>query len=247
MQATLVAAFEGAKRAAPGAVTKKTKVAAAKNSLSRPPPSCALPFVDADEARLVARLREGDKRAFADVYARYQARIWAFLLRLSGRRHVAEDLFQETWLAVARDASGLREDTDLKAWLFTVARNRHRTYRRWALLDFTRLLEFGTAPEPHVLPPDQEAEARAEAQRAEAAFARLSAAHREVLLLVVGEGLDATRAGAVLGLSAEAVRQRLRRARVELAEIAAKVESRSPERAAGPLPRETPGEKGDVR
>lgn len=247
MPATLAAAFESAQRAAPEGVTTKTNSTPGENSLSRPPPSCALPFVDPDEARLVARLREGDARALADVYARYQARIWAFLLRLSGRRHLAEDLFQETWLAVARDASGLREDTDLKAWLFTVARNRHRSYRRWALLDFTRLLEFGTAPEAHVLPPDQEAEARAEALRAEAAFARLSAAHREVLLLVVGEGLDATRAGAVLGLSAEAVRQRLRRARVELAEIAAKGEARAPERPGRALPRETPGEKGDLR
>ncbi len=188
----------------------------------------------------MARLRAGDTRALAEVYARYQARIWAFLLRLSGRKHLAEDLFQETWLAVARDAAKLREDTDLKAWLFTVARNRHRTYRRWALLDFTRLVELRTAPETHAPSPDQEAEARAEAHRAEVAFAQLSAAHREVLLLVVGEGLDATRAGAVLGLSAEAVRQRLRRARLELAEIARKVN------APGSA-RESHREKGDAR
>ena len=61
----------------------------------------------------------------------------------------------------------------------------------------------------------------------EAAFARLSDAHREVLLLVVAEGLDATQAGAVLGLSPEAVRQRLRRARLGLAEAAAQGEAKS--------------------
>lgn len=194
------------------------------------------------EAHLVARLRAGDARALAEVYERYQARIWSFLLRLAGRRHVAEDLFQETWLAVARDASGLREDTDLRAWLFTVARNRHRSHRRWALLDFTRLLEFGQAPEAHAPPPDQEAETRWEAMRAEAAFSALSAAHKEVLLLVVGEGLDAPSAGRVLGLSPEAVRQRLRRARVELAEAVEKAEAQGhARRAAGRR------EKGDAR
>lgn len=187
-------------------------------------------IVDPGESQLVERLREGDGRALADVYQRYHERIWSFLLRLSGRRHLAEDLFQETWLAVARDAGKLREDTDLRAWLFTVARNRHRSYRRWAVLDIARLLEFGSAPAGHALPPDQEAEARAATERAEAAFARLSAAHREVLLLVVGEGLDATRAGAVLGLSPEAVRQRLRRARVELAEAVEQKDSVSAER-----------------
>jgi RNA polymerase sigma-70 factor (ECF subfamily) len=174
--------------------------------------------VDANEVLLVERLRSGDGGALADVYARYHERIWSFLLRLSGRRHLAEDLFQETWLAVARGARRLRDDTDLRAWLFTVARNRHRSYRRWAALDIARLLE---------LAPDQDAEARAAAARAEAAFAQLSDAHREVLLLVVGEGLDAPQAGVVLGLSPEAVRQRLRRARMELAEAAAQGEAKS--------------------
>jgi RNA polymerase sigma factor (sigma-70 family) len=182
---------------------------------------------DADEALLVERLRGGDGRALADVYARYHERIWTFLLRLSGRRHLAEDLFQETWLAVARGARRLRDDTDLRAWLFTVARNRHRSYRRWALLDMARLFELGSGPVDHALAPDQDAEVRAEAARTEAAFAKLSGAHREVLLLVVGEGLDAARAGVVLGVSPQAVRQRLRRARMELAEAAARGESKS--------------------
>lgn len=184
-------------------------------------------IVDADEALLVERLRGGDGRALADVYARYHERIWSFLLRLSGRPHLAEDLFQETWLAVARGAGRLRDDTDLRAWLFTVARNRHRSYKRWAMLDIARLLAFGSGPVAHALAPDEEAEARAAAARAEAAFAQLSDAHREVLLLVVGEGLSATQTGAVLGLSPEAVRQRLRRARMELAEAAAQGEAKS--------------------
>jgi RNA polymerase sigma-70 factor, ECF subfamily len=183
-------------------------------------------IVDADEALLVERLRGGDGRALADVYARYHERIWSFLLRLSGRRHLAEDLFQETWLAVARGAGRLRDDTDLRAWLFTVARNRHRSYRRWAVLDIARLLELGSGPTELAVAPDQDAEARAAAARAEAAFAQLSDAHREVLLLMVGEGLDATQAGAVLGLSPEAVRQRLRRARMELAQAAAQGEAK---------------------
>jgi RNA polymerase sigma-70 factor (ECF subfamily) len=183
--------------------------------------------VDANEALLVERLRSGDGDALADVYARYHERIWSFLLRLSGRRHLAEDLFQETWLAVARGARRLRDDTDLRAWLFTVARNRHRSYRRWAALDIARLLELGSGPAEQARAPDQDAEARAAAARAEAAFAQLSDAHREVLLLVVGEGLDAPQAGVVLGLSPEAVRQRLRRARMELAEAAAQGEAKS--------------------
>ena len=95
------------------------------------------------------------------------------------------------------------------------------------MLDIARLLELGSGPTQRALAPDQEVEVRAAAERAEAAFAQLSDAHREVLLLVVGEGLDATQAGAVLGLSSEAVRQRLRRARMELADAAAQAEAKS--------------------
>lgn len=181
--------------------------------------------MDVEEADLVARLRRGDTAALTEAYALHQERIWSFLLRLCGRRHLAEDLFQETWLALARDAAGLREDTDLRAWLFTVARNRYRSHRRWAFLDVTRLFELGREPERHAPPPDQEFEARVAAGRAEQALASISAEHREVLLLVVGEGLEAAQAGAILGLSAEAVRQRVRRARLALAEAAEKGKS----------------------
>lgn len=181
----------------------------------------------------MTRLRRGDTAALNEVYARHHARIWSFLLRLCGRRALAEDLFQETWLALARDAPGLREDTDVRAWLFTVARNRYRSHRRWAVLDVARLFELGREPERLAPPPDQEVEARAAAARAEAALASLSPEHREVLLLVVGEGMEAAQAGAVLGLGAEAVRQRLRRARLALAEAAEKGKSDVVKRAAG--------------
>lgn len=193
-----------------------------KKILSRGPGSCAFSSVEPQEADLVARLRRGETAALNEVYSRHHARIWAFLVRLSGRRDLAEDLFQETWVAVARDAATLREDTDLRAWLFTVARNRYRTYRRWAVLDVARLFELGREPERHAPSPDHEVEARVSAARAEAALGSLSTEHREALLLVVGEGLEAAQAGVVLGLSAEAVRQRVRRARQALAEAVEK-------------------------
>ena len=49
------------------------------------------------------------------------------------------------------------------------------------------------------------------------AFARLAPAHREVLLLAVVEGMETAQVGAVLGLKPDAVRQRISRARAELA------------------------------
>ena len=51
----------------------------------------------------VARLKKGNVRAFDEVYEAYRPRLHSFLLRLSGRRDVAEDLLQETFIKLARD------------------------------------------------------------------------------------------------------------------------------------------------
>jgi RNA polymerase sigma-70 factor (ECF subfamily) len=175
---------------------------------------------DPTERPLVAGLRRGDAASFDAVYARYRDRVHGFLLRLAGRRDVAEDLFQETWLKLARAAPRLAEDTDLRAWLFTVARNAWISHRRWSMLDLSRLvvLEDDALPPPHA--PD--ADARTDAARAvaqlERALASLPPASREVLLLVGVEGMDQEQAAAVLGVSYAALRQRLARARAQLAE-----------------------------
>jgi RNA polymerase sigma-70 factor (ECF subfamily) len=129
---------------------------------------------------------------------------------------VAEDLHQETWVSASRHAHKLAEDTDLPAWLFTIARNKYRSYRRWSALDFTRMAldAFDAEPEAPAASPD----ARDDLAALERALASLPAPHREVLLLVGVEGLEGKQAADVLGIQPEALRQRLSRARAALAE-----------------------------
>ena len=183
---------------------------------------------DPSEKPLVDALRRGDEAAFDAVYARYRARVLGFLLRLSGRRDVAEDLFQETWVKLARHAPRLQEDTDLAAWLFRVARNAWVSHRRWSMLDVSRLLSLEEESLPS--PRTSDAEARTDAARAvarlERAIASLPAGSREVLLLVGVEGFEQEQAAAVLGISYDALRQRLARARAQLAERLAMVETK---------------------
>jgi hypothetical protein len=75
------------------------------------------------ERDLVARLKRGEPAAFDEAFDAYGSRLFSFLVRLSHRWEVAEDLLQETWLRLATRAPLLRDDTRLSAWLFTVARN----------------------------------------------------------------------------------------------------------------------------
>src|SRR5262245_60098557 len=95
------------------------------------------------ETDLVDRLRRGNLAAFDAVYAAQGARIFPFLVRLAGRRETAEDLAQETWIHFAKAAPRLAPDTRLAPLLFTIARNAFLSYRRWALLDLSRIVMIG--------------------------------------------------------------------------------------------------------
>ena len=174
---------------------------------------------DADLA-LVAGLQAGDAAAFDDVYRRFNTRLLTVLVRLSRRRDVAEDLVEETWLRLVAQAGRLRPDTRLGAWLFTVARNLYVSYCRSRLIershatDLFGLWPFGT---PRSSPFEETAANEAE-RRIESALAALPTDFREVLLLVGVEGLKPAEAAVVCGITPEALRKRLSRARALLAE-----------------------------
>jgi RNA polymerase sigma-70 factor (ECF subfamily) len=175
-------------------------------------------IIDRDEAMLVARLRRGDAAAFDAVYEAYRPRIHGFLLRLTRDRVLADDLAQDTWMGFARAASTLRDDTDLAALLFTIARNEWRSHGRWALLDVVRVVAFSWQRAPDPVDPEERADARETGARLERALGELDPLHREVLLLVGVEGFEQDRAAAILGVSYPALRKRLARARAALAE-----------------------------
>jgi len=173
-----------------------------------------------DERSLVTRLRAGDTGAFDEVYDAYRPRVFAFLLRMSRNRTLAEDLLDETWLRLVSHAPRLLGDTRLGPWLFTVARNLYWSHRRDSLVEETfasELLTLWPSPAPWPSPFDLAAAGELE-RRVERALATLSPQHREVVLLVGHEGLTPADAAVVCGISPEALRQRLSRARAALGE-----------------------------
>jgi RNA polymerase sigma-70 factor (ECF subfamily) len=170
------------------------------------------------ELVLVGRLRDGEPAAFDAVYEAYRARVYSFLARMARSREVAEDLAEETWLRLVEAAPRLQPDTRLGPWLFTVARNLYYSYCRSraiseAATDALISLWPGGSPRPS---PFEEAAARELEGRLERSLARLPAHHREALLLVGVDGMTPAEAAGVCGLTPDAFRQRLSRARAAL-------------------------------
>lgn len=182
--------------------------------------------VTSDDETL-ALLRRRDPRGFDQAYARYGVRLFSFLCRLTGRgrRQLAEDLLQQTFLALAERGAELRAQSDLRAWLFTVARNAFLGHVRASRLE-------SDAPSLQLVADyGHDAEARLMLGDVDEALSRLRFEDRELLLLIGAEGLEPITVSRMLGLEPATLRKRLARARGRLLEELSRSSGAAKERA----------------
>jgi RNA polymerase sigma-70 factor (ECF subfamily) len=94
---------------------------------------------DPSDETLMARYGRGDAAAFELLYRRHEVRIWHYLNRNVRNRAIADELMQEVWFAVARDAARYQPTARFTTWLYTIAHNRMidsiRTNRRTTSLE----------------------------------------------------------------------------------------------------------------
>jgi RNA polymerase sigma-70 factor, ECF subfamily len=150
-----------------------------------------------------------------DAYERHGSELLGFLVRTTRDRQLAEDVLQETFLRLVREARSGRAPSDPRAWLFRVASNqvisaarRRATVARWA-----PFLPRGTDP------PSSEAVVleRETRDRVEAALAVLSHDARTAVLLAA-HGLGTAAVAAAVGRTELATRSLLCRARLRIRE-----------------------------
>ena len=168
------------------------------------------------DVHFVQQMASGDEQAFLMLYRRRQGPVFRFALRMSGNPLVAEEVTQDTFVALVKDASGYDPARGTVAsYLFGIARNlvlRHLRQRTYVGLD-----EVDYAPEdpsPSVL---DGLTRRADIERVRRAVASLPPAYREVVVLCELEGLAYAEAAAALACPIGTVRSRLSRARALLA------------------------------
>jgi len=166
------------------------------------------------DADIVRRCLAGEEAGYADLLERHQGRVYAFLLRLAGNAHDAEDLAQVVFLKAFRSLASFDPARPFHSWLFAIAHH--------AALDFLRARKANLSldhdedpidPADGVDGPERLAEVSLDGALVERLIAALPPLYREALLLRHVEGLSVEDVAQALGLPEGTVKIRLFRAR----------------------------------
>ena len=172
---------------------------------------------DLVDAELIRRTASGDRDAFAEIYRRHHATIFRFARLMTGHGSMAEDIVQEVFLALMRDAARYDPSkASLTTYLFGVAR--HQTRRRLAREKRFVALDRADAGASTL---QEGADARLTHQddlaRLSREILRLPSRYREAVVLCDLEDVPYAAAAESLGCPVGTVRSRLHRARRMLA------------------------------
>jgi RNA polymerase sigma-70 factor, ECF subfamily len=176
-----------------------------------------------DEHDIMRRMRDGDEAALQELCQRYRQRLWGYLWQqLDGDTGLAEEVLQDTLLAVWNGAARFRGDAPVAIWVFRIAHHTAATARR----------NRGRRVEGHLVPlssaeSDSTLEQRLALNSPEAeilermamrsAIEQLSPKHREVIDLVCYHGFAIDEVAHILDIPSGTVRSRLSYARQALA------------------------------
>ena len=186
------------------------------------------PTTETDES-LMLRYAAGNLQAFNLLYDRHEMGVWRYVFRSVRVQAVADDLLQDVWFAVARQAPHYQPTAKFKTWLFTMAHNRlvdhFRTAKNHASLDADDDADSDSIALVQTLAansgfgPLRRLESKEQAQALLDAIEQLPFAQREAFMLQAEAGMDVQDIAATTGVSFETAKSRLRYARSRLREL----------------------------
>lgn len=169
------------------------------------------------DAQLLSRIAAGETEALRSLYRSHGSRLYAYALRISGNPAAAEDILQDSLLAVWKNAGRYRGEGRVIAWLFGIVHHKAlnaRHGRRMIALD-QKAGEIASA----VPPPDETVIRNERNGLIRAGLDRLSEKHRLVLDLVFFQGLSLAETAAVCDCPVGTIKSRLNQAKSDLRAI----------------------------
>ena len=168
---------------------------------------------ESNEPSLVERAANGDSDAFAELFNRYYSMIHAFSFRISLDFAEAQDITQETFIKAAKSLGSFRRESSFKNWLYRIATNTGRDWRRRGERQSRVARELASA--------SLEVERKADHSPVADALAALPDDLREAIVLVYYEGLSHAAAARVLGCAEPTVSWRVFRAKRKIKSLLA--------------------------
>lgn len=179
----------------------------------------------ADE-QLMARYAAGDASAFDALYQRHELKVWRFIQRSVRNQATADELMQDVWFAVARQADRYQPTARFTTWLFTIAHHRlidnHRAARPTLSFDNDAGREvqpLEQLADDAQREPYQQVLADSSARALLAAVEQLPTEQRVAFLLQAEGEQSVEEIAATTGVSFETAKSRLRYARTKLKEL----------------------------
>lgn len=199
------------------------------------------PLQATDEDDLLGRLRAGDEEAFRALVKKHQASLTSVAQSFVGSRATADEIVQDTWLAVIEGLSAFEGRSSLKNWIFAILANKARTRavrdnRMVAagsmtgeieddqpVVDPSRFDPTGHWAEPPAnwdeVTPERVVAGKQIWAHVEEAINQLPAAQRSVMILRHVEQMESDEVQEVLGISAANQRVLLHRARAQVRQL----------------------------
>jgi len=179
--------------------------------------------IEPHDSAVLAAVAAGDGAALGELYRRHGRALFGYLLRMSGDRMVAEEILQDTLVAVWRGAAGFEARASVRTWLFGIARRQalQRLRKRSAPAPAEIVDRADAAPGPEEL-----AVLASGGTAVAAAVGRLPDHHREVVALAMVAGLPLAEVAGILGISVGTVKSRLFNARAAVVRLLAAEEDR---------------------
>ena len=175
-----------------------------------------------DNIELIQCILKGDDAAFACLVRKYQKQVHAHAWRKVGDFHIAEDITQETFLQVYRKLATLKDPSQFPAWLHVITNRRCLAWLRKKRIQTHPLEEMAieiaekSSYSSHVAAAQAESAAEAKRELVRNLLARLKESDQTVIKLYYLSEMTYAEIGELLGVSADTIRIRIRRARERL-------------------------------
>ena len=167
----------------------------------------------ASDRELIADVANGDEAAFGQLYDRFADRVHRYAYTILRGRHLAEEVAQETMIAVWKGASKFAGRSKVSTWIFGIARNQAYSLVR-------KEIRTERVPDVSLVQPDP-APGIHRQEKVARALERLSDDHREVVFLTFYEGLSYGEIASILDIPTGTVKSRMFHAKKQLGEALA--------------------------